>query len=102
MPCCKGSQTLPPLLETFLQEANLWFAMARSVPAPSTRVARPRGRGAASQEKAEGQTARDQGTSKAAVEGPTERGDEPEIQDEEEDNDEESQSGDKSSSSSED
>ncbi len=85
---------LPPLLETFLQEANLWFAMARSVPAPSTRVARPQGRGAASQEEAEGWTARDQGTSKAAMEGPAERWDEAEEQEEEEDEDKESGSSD--------
>ncbi len=72
------------------------------MPALLTRVAHPQGRGAASQEEAKGQTARDQGTSKAAMEGPTERGDEPEDQDEEEDKDKESQSGNKSSSSSED
>ncbi len=64
--------------------------MARSVPAPS------QGRGATTQEEAEGRTAGDQETNKAAVQGPAERGDE----EEEEDNDEDSPSSDKSDSSS--
>ncbi len=64
--------------------------MAHSVPAPSTRAARPRGRGAASQEEGEGWTAGDQGINEAAMEGPMERGDKAEEQDEEEDEDEES------------
>ncbi len=73
--------------------------MAQSVPAPSTRVAHSQGRGAASQEEAERQTAGDQVASKAAMEGPMEKGDEAEEQDEEEDNNN-SRSGNKSSSSS--
>ncbi len=73
--------------------------MAHSVPAPPTRVARSWGRGAASQEEAEGQTAKDQGTSKEAMEGPTERGDKAEEQDEEEDEDKDSCCSDNSSNS---
>ncbi len=74
--------------------------MARGAPALSTRVARSRGRGAASHEEAEGQTAGDQGTREAAVEGPMERGDEAEDHKEQDEDDEESQSRDESSSSS--
>ncbi len=74
--------------------------MARSVPAPSTRVARSRGRGAASQGEAERRTVGDQGTSKAAVEGPMERGDEAKDHKEQDDDNDESRSGDESSSSS--
>ncbi len=74
--------------------------MARSVPAPSTRAVRPQGRGAAPQEEAERQTAGDQGTSEAAVEGPMERGNEAKDHTEHDDDDEESRSGDESSSSS--
>ncbi len=74
--------------------------MVRSVPAPLNTVARSRGRGATSQEEAEARTAGDQGTSKAAMEGPMENWDEAEEQDDEEDEDKDSQSGDESSSSS--
>ncbi len=74
--------------------------MAHGVPALSTRAARSRGRGAASQGEAERRTVGDQGTSKAAVEGPMQRGDEAEEHKEHDDDDKESQSGDESSSSS--
>ncbi len=75
--------------------------MARSVaPAPSTRAARPRGRGSASQGDAEGRTAGDQGTSEAAVHGPMQRGDEDEDHQDHDDDEDKSRSGDESSSSS--
>ncbi len=72
--------------------------MARIVPALSTRGACPQGRGAAQQEEAEGWTAGDQGTNKAAVEGPAERGGE--TEEEEEDKDDESRKGDNDKKSS--
>ncbi len=72
--------------------------MVRTVPALPTKAVCTRGRGAASQEEAEGWTARDQGTIKAAVIGPRERGEGEEQQQEEEDD--EGEDKDKSSSSS--
>ncbi len=59
--------------------------MVRTVPALPTKAVCTRGRGAASQEEAEGRTAGDQGTSKAAVMGPRERDEDEEQQGNEED-----------------
>ncbi len=73
--------------------------MARSVPASSTRAPRSRGRGAVAQGDTERRPAGDQGTNKAAVEGPEEQGDEDHEEGEEEE-DEDSRNHDDTSSSS--
>ncbi len=70
------------------------------MPAPLTRVVCSWGRGARTQEEAEGRTAGNQGANEAAVEGPAERGDKADEQKEEADNNEDSPSSNESDSSS--
>ena len=72
--------------------------LTRTAPAPPTRAVCSQGRGAASQEEVEGRAARDQGTNKAAKEGPREREDQAEGQ--EEDDEEESPDDDEDDNSS--
>ncbi len=100
MPCREGSRALPPLREKFPkgQTFGLQWRVVCQLRRPGLHA--PRGRGAASQEEAEGQTAGDQGTKESAVEGPMERGDEAKDHEEQYDDNDESPSGDESSSSS--